>query len=373
MKYKGRMRITVGLLVFILMPASSQAEETKTQQPVIRKGVVGIKLRERGALLMDAFPGDQVDKQKWRVWHSDPEAVQFAVRKGRFEISGQNHLEHNGLWSLNAARFKDVTLVGRMNVLSEGADPHELLLHLCGGDLPRSPDHWVEIAMQDLPDQKVQFRVYAAVEQGGFQEQDKTLILDRGKTAGFLARLSLDGSRNLCSTEVQDTRGHWHEIVKPIPLYLRTTHCEIKMRGGPAKDQTKPTKSRGWFQNVRIYPRAVSHPVLVHLVRRDGTPIYYRDNGGWPPKVRIKDQEPQNIEDLVVELWTADGKTRISRIQSRNLAHYMLPLAHANWDVFPVAAVVRVSCNGTPLGEAKISLLGLDGLYPDDVYDIFVE
>ncbi|WP_339735624.1 hypothetical protein [uncultured Gimesia sp.] len=79
------------------------------------------------------------------------------------------------------------------------------------------------------------------------------------------------------------------------------------------RSRTEPTKSRGWFENVRIYPRAVSHPVLVHLVRRDGTPIYYRDNGGWPPKIRIKDQRPQNIEDLVVELWTANGQTRVSR------------------------------------------------------------
>lgn len=35
------------LLIFSLMPYSSQAEETETQQPVIRKGVIGIKLRER--------------------------------------------------------------------------------------------------------------------------------------------------------------------------------------------------------------------------------------------------------------------------------------------------------------------------------------
>ncbi|WP_339735626.1 hypothetical protein [uncultured Gimesia sp.] len=51
----------------------------------------------------------------------------------------------------------------------------------------------------------------------------------------------------------------------------------------------------------------------------------------------------------------------------------MLPLNHADWDAFPVDALVRVSSNGTSLGEAKIFLSGLNGLYPDDVYDIFVE
>ncbi|MCH9653422.1 MAG: hypothetical protein K0U86_04995 [Planctomycetes bacterium] len=60
-------------------------------------------------------------------------------------------------------------------------------------------------------------------------------------------------------------------------------------------------------------------------------------------------------------------------MQSRNLAHYMLPLNNADWDVYPVAALVRVSCNGKSLGEAKIALSGLDGLYPDDVYDLFLE
>ena len=76
---------------------------------------------------------------------------------------------------------------------------------------------------------------------------------------------------------------------------------------------------------------------------------------------------------LVVELRTADGKTRISRVQSPNYAHYMLPLGHEGWDVFPVGALVRVSCDRKSLGEPEIPLNGLDGLYPDDVYDVFME
>lgn len=367
-----RVGIALGMMTFGMAPDCGFAEDSETR-PVVKKGVVGIKLRERGALLSDNFQSDTVDKKRWRIWHSDPSKVRFSIQNGRFEIQGENLLQHNGLWSLNAAKFKDVTLVGRMDVHTEGPDPHEVLLHLCGGDMPRSPDHWVEIAMTDVSENKAKFRVYAAVEKGGFTEPAKELILERGKNEGFLARLSLDGSRNLCTTEVQDKNGQWHEIAKPIPLYLRTTHCEIKMRGGPTKKAEGPTKSRGWFKDVRIYPRAVSHPVLVHLVRRDGTPIYFRDNGGWPPKIRIGDRQPQSIEDLVVELWSGDRKTRIARVQSRNLAHYMLPLDHPNWGVFPVEAVIRVSCNGKSLGEAKITLSGLEGLYPDDVYDVFVD
>jgi hypothetical protein len=51
----------------------------------------------------------------------------------------------------------------------------------------------------------------------------------------------------------------------------------------------------------------------------------------------------------------------------------MLPLDHDDWDVFPVGAVIRVSCDGKSLGEAAVALKGLNGLYPDDVYDIFLE
>ena len=51
----------------------------------------------------------------------------------------------------------------------------------------------------------------------------------------------------------------------------------------------------------------------------------------------------------------------------------MLPLHHEGWDVFPVGAVVRVSCDGESLGEAEIQLNGLEGLFPDDVYDVFME
>lgn len=368
MQHSKVIGITVTVTALACALPCSQTVGAETKQPTIRTGVVGIQLRERGALLIEDFKGDTVDEKKWRIWHSDPEAVDFSVRDGRFEIRGKGRLQHNGLWSLNAVRFKDVTLVGRMDIHTEGSNPHDLLLHLCGGDMPTSPDHWVEVAMRDVGDGKARFGVFAAVEKDGFTERDKAVVLERGGDEGFLARLSLNGSTNLCTTEVQDADGTWHEIVKPIPLYLRTTHCEIKIRGG-----AEPTKSSGWFENVRIYPRAVSHPILVRLVMRDGTPIYTRVDGSWPPKVQIADENPRGVDDLVVELWTADGKTRVSRVQSPNFAHYMLPLDCEDWDVFPVGAVVRVSCEGKRLGEAEIPVNGLDGLYPDDVCDVLME
>jgi hypothetical protein len=180
----------IGLIVATIALASpsscSRAGETETRQPRLGKGVVGIQLRERGALLIENFTSDTVNQNKWRIWHSDPEAVAFSIQDGRFKIRGEGHLQHNGLWSLNSARFKDVTLVSRMNVQSKGDHPHDLLLHLCGGDMPTSPDHWVEISMRDVGNGKARFSVFAAVEKGGFTESNKELVLERGINEGFL-------------------------------------------------------------------------------------------------------------------------------------------------------------------------------------------
>ena len=369
------MKMVFSLVILHLVAAlvCSQSADTDTRYPVIHKGVAGIKLRERGALLSEAFAGTSVDEKKWRIWHSDPKSVTFSLENDRFIIHGTNRIHYNGLWSLNPRRFKDVTLVGRINIKTQGPGKHSLLLHLCGGDMPVSPDHWVEVAMTDIDQDSARFHVNATVEKGAYKERGKAITLARGNNKGFLARLSLDGSRNLCTTEVRDTKGRWREIVKPIPLNLRTTHCEVKMSGGSSQNPGMPTTSIGWFEDVRIYPRAVSHPVLVRLVMRDGKPPYYRVNGGWPPKIRIGDERPRNLDDLVVELWTEDGTACVSRVQSPNFAHYMLPLDHDDWDVFPVGAVIRVSCDGKSLGETAITLKGLNGLYPDDVYDVFLD
>ena len=141
-----------------------------------------------------------------------------------------------------------------MNVRTEGRDPDDLLLHLCGGDMPTSPDRWVEISMRNTGDGKAGFSLFAAIEKGAFTERNKEVVLDRLGDDGFPARLSLNGSTNLCSTEVRDADGKWHEIVKPVPLNLRTTHCEVKMRGGASRNQEESTSVR-WFEDVRIYPR----------------------------------------------------------------------------------------------------------------------
>ena len=51
----------------------------------------------------------------------------------------------------------------------------------------------------------------------------------------------------------------------------------------------------------------------------------------------------------------------------------MLPVTHDAWDAFPVAAKIRLSYQDKPLGEVDIECRELEGLYPDDVYDLVVE
>jgi len=83
--------------------------------------------------------------------------------KGRaVETHGTWPIGHNGLWGLTTAKYKDVVLVGEMDIRSQGSSPHRLALHLCGGDGVRSPDHWVEIDMVDLGD-KARFSPMAAL------------------------------------------------------------------------------------------------------------------------------------------------------------------------------------------------------------------
>ena len=368
---------TIGFAVLFLVVSrfgtspGLAADATPKQAPTITKGLVGVKLRERGAHLVEGFDTTEIDKNRWRLWVMDPDRTSLRVESGRFFVEGHGTLDHNGLWQLNPAKYKDVVLVARMDIRSQGQSPHECLLHLCGGDMPRSPDHWVEISMTDEGN-SARFKVLAAVPEGVFHQGQQFVLLSRRGKDGFLAKLELDAGTNLCSASVWDGN-EWREIIEPVELSLRTTHCELKIR------RSKPPKgaethSVAWFDDVRIYPRPKTHPVLFSLVRKDGSPPWRREDGRWPPTIQVTGQRERSIADLVVELRTADGKRLISRVQSKNLGYYMLSLKNAPWNVYPVAAKVRILLDGKVLGkEIEIPSQGLSGLYPDDVWDMIVE
>lgn len=78
-------------------------------------------------------------------------------------------------------------------------------------------------------------------------------------------------------------------------------------------------------------------------------------------------------EDIEVQLCTTDTKP-VASVRSSNMGFYLLPLRDAPWDVYPVAAEVRVMLDGKVLGKPlQIECSGMNGLYPDDVYDVMLE
>ena len=64
MQHANRVGIIVAATVLALASNCSQVADAETKQPTIRKGVVGVQLRERGALLIEDFKGDTVDEKK---------------------------------------------------------------------------------------------------------------------------------------------------------------------------------------------------------------------------------------------------------------------------------------------------------------------
>jgi hypothetical protein len=306
------------------------------------------------------------------VWQQDPDQTTVRQDRRQLTLTGRGPVGHNGLWGLTSAKYKDLVLVGEMDIRSRGPAPHRLALHLCGGDGARSPDHWVEIDLVDLGDQ-ARFSPMAALPLGLDRQQDRFLDLPHPAGRGFLCRLSLSGDTNLVELSVKTDDG-WRVICPPVALPLRTVHTEVKLHGShaaPLGAANVVTESQAWFDNVRIYPRPDSHHVGIRLVRPDGREIWYRENDGWPPKIIDAQGQVRSIEDLEVQLWTADGKAQVAAIRSANMGFYLLPLKDAPWNVYPVAAEIRVLLDGKPLGSPlRIESQGVRGLYPDDVYNV---
>jgi hypothetical protein len=348
------------------------AEPQRPDPPFRVAAVETVKLVESGAIVAEDFAGPRLDLSRWRVWQQNPDQTTVRQERGQLALTGRGPVGHNGLFGLTTAKYKDVVLVGEMDIRSQGPAPHRLALHLCGGDGNRSPDHWVEIDLVDLGD-KARFSPMAALPIGLDRQQDKFLDLPHSAGRGFLCRLSLNGDTNLVELSVKTDAG-WRAVCPPVALPLRTIHTEVKLHGSqaaPPGAATVVTESQAWFDNVRIYPRPECHHVGIRLVRANGREIWFRENDGWPPKIVDAAGKTRSIEDLEVQLWTADGKTQVAAIRSANMGFYLLPLKNAPWDVYPVAAEIRVVVDGQSLGPSlRIECHGVQGLYPDDVYDV---
>jgi hypothetical protein len=327
------------------------------------------RLVERGAILTEDFAVDALDTDRWRVWQQDPETTTIDVRDGRLDITASGPVGHDGLFGLTYTRLRDVVLVADMDIRSDGPASHHIVLHLCGGGTPQGPDHWIEIVMAD-EGATARFSAAAALphELPG-PAWDTAVILPHPEHHGFLARITFDASQSTATLEVSDG-ARWYAIGDPVEITFRVIHTEVKVhRYRDPGDGSSPGVSAAWFDNVRIYPRPDRHAIGVRLVRPDGTPL----TPEWPPRFRDPATgEERTVGDLVVQLLMEDGATVIAESRSDSFGFYLLPLRNAVWDVYPVRARIRVLLDGVALTDAEIPRRGIDGLYPDDLYEIVV-
>jgi hypothetical protein len=367
------------LLVICAHPLAAIAAEQTVAEPPPVKMATAVQLVERGAILAEDFSTETIDTKRWRIWIDDPGLATVRQAVGKLRLSAHGSVNMDGLSNNICAKDKDVVLVGEMDVRSQGGAPHHAVLHLCGCDGKHSPDNWTEIVLTDLGD-KARFSVLTVTPEGMNTSQNKRhLDLPHSGEKGFLCRITLNGESNRADFSVKTPEG-WSQICDSAELPLRTVHTELKFRGSetPATKSESETKSEAWFDNVRIYPRPQSHYVGIRLVGPSGEKIWSRKDGnGWPPTITDANGHKRGIQDLQIQLCTADGSTVVASQQSKNMGFYLLPLRDAPWDVYPVAAQVRVLLDGKILGKPlAIEHTGdgvSDGLYPDDVYNVTIE
>lgn len=331
-------------------------------------GPAAIRLIQSGAILAESFDEDDIDRTRWRVWQKTPERSKVYQKDGRLNIEATGRISMEGLWGLTIAKYKDVVLAADMDIRSVGPSPHQLCLHLCGSDSVFSPDNWVELQMVDLGDSLL-FTPRASLPVGIDKRLGQSLKLPYHDEQGMQCRVVLNGATNLTELSV-NTKAGWQQICDPIELPLRTIHTEIKFNGQRISKKPGDTQSEAWFDNVRIYPRHESHHVGILLKRSDGGPVFFRT--GWPPTITGPDGKERPITDLIIELRTAEGML-VSSVSAPSFGFYLLPLRDAPWNLYPVNAEIRILLDGKIVGSSvKIESSGVDGLYPDDVYEIIM-
>ena len=344
---------------------------TTSSHHIIQYGAAEIRQREPGVHFLDGFDGPAIDETLWRIWHSNEDTVRMGVEDGQFVIRAIGQVAHNGLWQLNASKYKDLALVGWMD-FRDPSGHQNCIIHFCGGEKRRSPDHWVDLAMVDRGDH-VEFTLHCALPREISYEK-KPLKFARGEQDGFVVKLEMDPSSNTCTAAVL-ADGRWVAVGDPVVLPLRTVHNEIKIRTTPSLPLGEDEgECEARFDDVRIYPRPETHHVMVRLVTPEGEAVSFKEHPrDWPPQIHVQGQAPRELGDLEVQLLTADGEL-VSASRSDHFGDYLLPLKEAEWLAYPVAARIRLMLDDKPLGDdLQIEHVGLEGLYPDSVWDVVVK
>lgn len=365
--------LVAGLLMSLAPIRSADSQPGPLPKPIA--AATALRLVERGALLMEDFEASEMNAKLWWRRHSNPDRTAFSQQGGRLELTASGFVHMNGFWGLGGVKHKDLVMVGEMDVRTTGTPPHRLAFHLCGGDGDRSPDHWVEILMVDQG-ATARFLAGASLSRVGEKPpKNLSLELPHPPGQGFLCRIELNGATGLAELAVKSADG-WKPVCEPIELPLRTAHAELKFYGNHGPRPTTPTEvaSRAWFDNVRLYPRPQNHHVGVRLVRAGGGEIWERPGGAWPPMITDAAGKVRKITELTVELRSAGGTQLAASSRSSAFGFYLLPLRDAPWDVYPAEAQIVVLLDGKPLGQPlRVAHRGIEGLYPDDVYEVVLQ
>ena len=71
-------------------------------------------------------------------------------------------------------------------------------------------------------------------------------------------------------------------------------------------------------------------------------------------------------------MWTFDEKTLVGSAVTDDLGVCKIPLDKAPWRAYPVSAVLKLFKGDEQLGWPKITAQGVSGVYPDNLWRIFV-
>lgn len=356
-------------LLALAMAASIPASGAREGRP----DAITVSEMERlhsGALIKDGFDGSAIDEGRWRIWRSDPDRVRMEVSSGRLVIQADGPVGYNGLVSHASLPTRDVEMVCVAGVASSEPAQHPALVHLCGnGDM--SPDNWFEVRLQDGggKDTLVATRVSAPAR--WLPEAFRRVRLSASPGDGLLVKIISDPAARLVRGMVL-VGDRWTQVGQALEVPAREARMEIKTEGF----RKELGKTRIWFDDCRLYPRPQTHYVTVRLQGPEGAALGVPvDKEGWPLVLRDSSGNEFTAGEIALELYTGDGKTLVDRTHpGDDLRYAVFTLEDAPWETFPVDAVIRMVIGGRQVGgDLVIASEGVEGLYPDDVYQVTLE
>ena len=369
-KLKLLLAIVVGHLLFSSLPSAAQPDDAESHQGYPRyRTSHSLELVRSGATIRDDFEESEIKGKLWRVWISNPGQARVEQSEGRLWVRVSGSVGYNGLVSRVNLATRDVVAVCRTGLESDDGARHASIVHLCGSG-EWSPDHWYEISLQDMRGEFTRATSAIAVPPRYREGYRGKYDLPHPASGGHLVRVTCESSSQQCRGFVL-VEDEWWQIGDAFEVPARGSRLEIKTSG----TLSGPGSSVIWFDDCRVYPSPENHYVTIKLQRADGSMPGRRSNNTGEQVCLDAMNRPIQDCGFSIDLHTADGSVLVDSADTgTGYGFGLLRLNAPAWDVFPVAAVVRVHANGRQLGpDHIIEMKGVDGLYPDDIYTLTLE